>query len=82
MGLKDPINTGDAINLKSIQKKLNLPLKKLVSATAIQKDPNLTADQKTKKLLGIPDEVETVAWLEERLSEKEMITIGKFVKLS
>lgn len=81
MGLQDPINKSDAINLKSIQKKLNLPLRKLAKASALQRDSSLTNDEKTRHLLDIPEGIPTMEFLRERLNEREIITIGKFVKL-
>lgn len=81
MGLQDPINKGDAINLKNIQKKLRLPLTKLVKANSLQQDATLTNDEKVRLLLEIPDGTPTMEFLRERLNEREIITIGKFVKL-
>lgn len=81
MGLNDPITKIDALNLKSIQKKLNLPLSKLAKASAIEQDKTLTNDEKTRKLLDIPDGTPTMEFLRERLNDREIATIGKFVKL-
>ena len=80
MGLKDPITMADAMNLKSIQKKLKLPLTKLAKAQKLNTDSSLTDDQKVRSLLNIPDDMETEKFLATRLTESELTTIKKFVK--
>jgi len=80
MGLKDPLNQSDVINLKSIKKKLKLSMGKLGKAQSINRDESLTADEKIRKFLEIPEGVETNAYLEQRLNEREIVTIKKFVK--
>lgn len=81
MGLQDKITKIDAMNLKLIQKKLNLPYKRLVQAHGLNQDTTLTQDEKVRILLGIPDDVETIAYLESKLNEREMVSIRKFVNL-
>lgn len=81
MGLRDKITQADAINLKMIQKKLKLPLKKLKLANDLSRDTTLTDDEKARILLDIPEEQSTLEFLKERLNEQEIQTIGKFVKL-
>jgi hypothetical protein len=80
MSIKDPLNQGDVINLKSIKKKLGLSLKQLGTAQAINKDDSLTADEKVRKFLNIPADQKTNDFLEQKLNQKEIITIKKFVK--
>lgn len=80
MGLKDAIHQGDVINLKSIKKKLNLPLKKLAQAQKLQSDTTLTEEQKAAFLLNVPEGVSVSEYLQEKLTEKEIETVRKFVK--
>lgn len=81
MALTDPLNQSDVINLKTIKKKLGLSMRQLSRAQAINRDPNLSADEKARLFLQIPDGVDTNEFLEKRLSEREIVTIKKFVNL-
>lgn len=81
MSLNDPITKIDALNLKSIQKKLKLGLKDFARGKKVQFDDTLTDDEKARVFLGIPDDQSTQQYLEEKLNAAELKTIRKFVKL-
>ncbi len=80
MGLQDKITKIDALNLKSIQKKLKLSLIDRVRALGVQNDPDLSEDEKIRKFLNIPDEMTTTDYLHSKLNQSEIDTANKFLK--
>lgn len=80
MGLDDKITKVDAINLKSIQKKLGLRLRDRPRLEELSSAPDLTDDEKARIVLNIPDEISTTDYLKSKLNESEVNTANKFLR--
>lgn len=80
MGLQDKITKIDALNLKNIQRKLNLKLSDRRRIEELYATPDLSDDEKMRIFLTIPDEVSTSDYLRAKLNESEINTMNKFLK--
>lgn len=80
--MSSDITNADVINFKNIKKKLKLSMGKLISANKWKsKNPEASEEDFTRYLLGVEDGVDVKEYLAQRLTESEIESIGKFVKL-
>jgi hypothetical protein len=79
---KDDLTMIDVMNLQAVRRKLKLSMFKLTSAEkARKKNPDLSDDDITCQLLGLKPGTDYNAYLKTKLSDGEMETLGKFLKI-